>query len=92
MILASTFGKLALSATLGVVIAGATVTTSSAPAEAGRRIVVVHHKPFIGHRFHRIYRPHVFVSGYGDCYHLKRKALATGSPYWWSKYNACIGY
>ena len=32
--------------------------------------------------------------GYGDgCYWLRRKALYTGSPYWWNRYNACIsGY
>jgi hypothetical protein len=30
--------------------------------------------------------------GYG-CYWLRRNALATGSPYWWSRYNACLyGY
>ena len=31
--------------------------------------------------------------GYGGCYWLRRNALATGSPYWWSRYNACVyGY
>lgn len=94
MTIVSTLGKLALTAALGVAVAGTALTATSAPAEAGRRIVVIKHKPFIGHGFHRIYRPHVFVSGYGygGCYHLKRKALATGSPFWWSKYHACIGY
>lgn len=30
--------------------------------------------------------------GYG-CYWLRRNAIATGSPYWWSRYNACLyGY
>jgi len=30
---------------------------------------------------------------YGDnCYWLRQQAYATGSPYWWSRYNACIGY
>jgi hypothetical protein len=30
--------------------------------------------------------------GYGDCYWLKRKAIITGSPYWWSRYEDCVGY
>jgi hypothetical protein len=32
--------------------------------------------------------------GYGDqCYWLRRRALYTGSPYWWNRYYACInGY
>jgi hypothetical protein len=31
--------------------------------------------------------------GYGGCYWLWRNAVATGSPYWWSRYNACVyGY
>ena len=27
-----------------------------------------------------------------DCWWLRRQALITGSPYWWSRYNACVGY
>jgi hypothetical protein len=35
-----------------------------------------------------------YYGGYGgDCYWLRRRALATGSGYWWDRYNACInGY
>jgi hypothetical protein len=29
---------------------------------------------------------------YNDCLWLRRQALITGSPYWWSRYNACVGY
>jgi hypothetical protein len=29
---------------------------------------------------------------YNDCWWLRRQALITGSPYWWSRYNACVGY
>jgi hypothetical protein len=30
--------------------------------------------------------------GYG-CYWLRQNAFATGSPYWWRRYNACVyGY
>lgn len=30
--------------------------------------------------------------GYGNCSYLKRRALATGSRYWWRRYNACRYY
>jgi hypothetical protein len=30
--------------------------------------------------------------GYNDCEWLRRQAVITGSPYWWSRYNACVGY
>src|SRR6476619_2410869 len=49
---------------------------------------------------HRVFRNGVWVWVYGpdyyayggDCWWLRRQALATGSPYWWSRYNACVGY
>ena len=32
-------------------------------------------------------------TAYGnDCYWLRRQASITGSPYWWSCYNQCVGY
>ncbi|HEY1243877.1 MAG TPA: hypothetical protein VGF29_03505 [Hyphomicrobiaceae bacterium] len=56
---------------------------------------------FIGHpRFHhrhahrRIFIGAPFAYGYyayGDCYWLRRRALHTGSPYWWNRYYSCIG-
>lgn len=30
--------------------------------------------------------------GYGGCGWAYRNARATGSPYWWNRYYACIGY
>jgi hypothetical protein len=31
-----------------------------------------------------------YAYGYGDgCYWLRRRALYTGSPYWWRRYAAC---
>lgn len=56
-----------------------------------------------GHRFghHHGFRRGIYISpligyGYGtgyrshdNCYWLKRKALNTGSRYWWRRYNAC---
>ena len=35
------------------------------------------------------------VYGYyygGGCAWLRRRAYATGSAYWWSRYNRCVGY
>jgi hypothetical protein len=29
---------------------------------------------------------------YNDCWWLRRRALATGSPYWWHRYELCVGY
>ena len=41
-------------------------------------------------RRHNFWRGPVFIRSYGnDCYWLKRKAINTGSRYWWSRYNAC---
>jgi hypothetical protein len=37
------------------------------------------------------YGPDYYAYG-GECYWLRQQAYATGSPYWWSRYNACIGY
>jgi hypothetical protein len=54
-----------------------------------------------GHDFDRFHHRHrVFVNGvwvwdyyaYNDCWWLRRQALITGSPYWWSRYNLCVGY
>jgi hypothetical protein len=48
---------------------------------------------------HRVFRNGVWVWVYGpdyaygyDCDWLRRRAAITGSPYWWDRYNACIGY
>lgn len=50
-----------------------------------------------GHRGHRKFRgfafygaPYVYAySAYGSCDWLYRRAIATGSPYWWNRYYAC---
>jgi hypothetical protein len=67
---------------------------------SGRHFSGRHH--FGGHRFHR-HRHHrhfrygfvgapIYYHGYyyrGGCGWLRRRALATGSPYWWHRYRAC---
>ena len=52
------------------------------------------------HRHHRHFRGRTFVYGYpyvdsyygysDSCYWLRRRALATGSSYWWNRYYDCI--
>jgi hypothetical protein len=52
------------------------------------------------HSRHRVFRNVVWVWVYGpdyyayggDFYWLRQQELATGSPYWWLRYNACMGY
>ena len=47
---------------------------------------------------HRVFRNGAWVWIYGpdtyaygdDCWWLLRRAQATGSPYWWDRYNACV--
>jgi hypothetical protein len=29
---------------------------------------------------------------YSSCEWMRRRAIQTGSGYWWSRYNACVGY
>jgi hypothetical protein len=48
---------------------------------------------------HRVFRNGIWVWIYGpdyysynDCWWLRERALATGNPYWWSRYNYCVGY
>jgi hypothetical protein len=54
------------------------------------------------HRHHRHVHRRVFIAApvyysrpvvyraYDDgCYWLKRRAIYTGSPYWWNRYYAC---
>jgi hypothetical protein len=38
------------------------------------------------------YAPYVYSSGYygNGCYWLKVRALETGNPYWWERYEDCI--
>jgi len=61
------------------------------------------HHGFNHDNFHHFHNRRVFVSsafffggypyyGYGNCYWLKRRAIITGSRYWWSRYKDCVGY
>jgi hypothetical protein len=69
--------------------------------DSNRRFAERHDNNHDHDRFnrHRVFRNGVWIWVYGpdyysynDCWWLRRQALATGSPYWWSRYNACVGY
>jgi hypothetical protein len=60
-----------------------------------RRFAERHHDFDRFHHRHRVFvnGVWVWVYAYGDdCWWLRRQALITGSPYWWSRYNLCVGY
>ena len=53
------------------------------------------------HFHHRFVRNRFFFAGGGwpyyydygyDCSWLRRQAAITGSPYWWRRYELCVGY
>ena len=60
-----------------------------------------HHHHHHGPRFRGYYWPYYGYGAYSDYYYddygydecapLRRRAAATGSRYWWSRYYACIG-
>ncbi|MDZ4843692.1 MAG: hypothetical protein SH859_16325 [Hyphomicrobium aestuarii] len=83
----------AATAALALTILGAAVPGAVTPAEAKKGFKGHGHHFFIGHFPRRhFYGPRYHFAGYGDCYGLKRKAFATGSPYWWARYRDCRGY
>jgi hypothetical protein len=50
----------------------------------------IHHHHF-HHRVFVVGGPFAYGYYYGDgCYWLRRRALYTGSGYWWDRYDACI--
>ena len=51
-----------------------------------------HNRRFVNNAFF-VGFPGWWGYGYGSsCYWLRRQAIVTGSPYWWSRYQACVGY
>lgn len=47
-----------------------------------------HHRRYYGYGY-----PYYYDDGYyygDDCGWLYRRALQTGSPYWWNRYQACV--
>jgi hypothetical protein len=86
-----------LGATVAVVLALPTLTPAQAwhPSGHARFVgVAPHHAFFRHHHRHRFAFGGVYPYYGGDgCYWLKRRAIVTGSHYWWRRYNACrYGY
>jgi hypothetical protein len=77
--------------------AGTTVGSTDAEARRGHVRIGFHGGAFHGYPYRHL-RPYHFapivVGGYyaGDgCGWLRRRAHATGSPYWFHRYRMCIG-
>lgn len=52
-----------------------------------------HHRRFYGGYYPYYYGAYYGSSYYGDCGWLRRRAIRTGSSYWWRRYEACVdGY
>jgi hypothetical protein len=53
-----------------------------------------HHEHYRSYGYYGWYGRPYFGYGYygGGCGWLYRRAVATGSPYWWDRYYDCIGY
>ncbi|HXF55726.1 MAG TPA: hypothetical protein VNK52_16550 [Hyphomicrobiaceae bacterium] len=78
----------ALALVLSAGVVGALALPAS-PAEAGKKkvnvIINVGGGPYIGGYGYG-------YAGFGGCWWLKKKALKTGSPYWWNQYYLCKLY
>jgi hypothetical protein len=52
-----------------------------------------HYRPYFYTRYAFPVYSYAYTSSYGDgCYWLKRRAIHTGSAYWWHRYRDCRGY
>ena len=58
-----------------------------------------HDKNKFNNSRHRVFRNGAWIWVYGpdyyaggDCYWLLQRAQYTNSPYWWSRYEDCVGY
>jgi hypothetical protein len=71
-----------LGAAAFVAAAGAALSLSPSPAEAKHKS---HVTIVLGGGGGGYYGPHWG----GPCRWLKRRAIMTGSPYWWNRYHAC---
>jgi hypothetical protein len=56
-----------------------------------RREFFRHHRRDDRDRWFGFGRPYLFDDDYGDCGWLRRRAIETGSSYWWRRYRECRG-
>ncbi len=92
-----TTGALAGSASAAPAVPAIQHTAKAAqPVYYRRHVEHGEHHRFEHRRFHR--GPVFYLNsghGYGNgdgCYWLKRRALNSGSRYWWHRYNECRGW
>ena len=86
-IISATFGAavlMAASAGASAMPSGLQQTTQIGTAQADIIKVGGKFKKFKHFKFHYGYYP-----GYRSCYWLKKKAIYTGSKYWWHRYKEC---
>jgi hypothetical protein len=85
---------LSTAAAATALIAGTTLSATNAEARRGHH----HHHHHHGHaKFGLLIGAPVayYGAGYaygGGCGWLYRRAVATGSPYWWNRFHICRGY
>lgn len=84
---ASTYLRVSRNAVFGVVATALALTAAAGAAEAK-------HKKHFGIVLNigapdYVYGGPVYHS-YPSCWWLKKKAINTGSPYWWKRYHYCV--
>jgi hypothetical protein len=81
-------------AVLAVLTALAGLTSAPAAADGWRHHYRGYAQPRHARRLYRgggINYYNSAACSYGDCQCLRARALATGSPVWWDRYQACTG-
>jgi hypothetical protein len=81
---ASPFLKVSRNAVFAVAAAALAITAAAGTAEAK-------HKKHFGIVLNIGGPDYVYAdSGYHSCWWLKKKAINTGSSYWWKRYHYCV--
>ena len=82
---------LALSLASGLAVSSAALSPAHAVPVAKPHIEAGTHVNQVNHRRHHGYGGPVVIhrSTSNSCYWLKRRALNTGSRYWWHRYQEC---
>lgn len=87
---ASTYLKVSRNALFGVAAAALALTAVAGAAEAKHK-----HKKHFGIVLNigtpdYVYGGPSYYHSYRSCWWLKRKAINTGSSYWWKRYHYCV--
>ena len=88
--MASRADRAGLSPSAAAVLASRGAATAVIGAGTTVIITTGHHRRFRGYAFYGL--PYVYAysayDGYG-CSYLRRRAISTGSSYWWRRYEEC---